>query len=90
MIYRNEDIQDPERYSPCPSSKITKHAERRADTTHNAKTNQTTKTNPELTQMLESGEKESKIQIELPEMKTTMPEMKSTLGWNIWLPTGRE
>lgn len=42
--------------------------------THNAKTNQSIENNPELTQMLKLVEKDSKIQIKLPDKKTTMPE----------------
>lgn len=50
--------------------------------THNEETNQSTETNPELAQMLELKERNSKIQIKLPEMKTTMSEMKNSLDVN--------
>lgn len=39
---------------------------------------QSTETNPELAQMLELKETDSKIQIKFLEMKTTMPEMKNS------------
>lgn len=63
---------------------ITKHAKRQENMTHNAKTNQSIENNPELTQTLKLVEKDSKIQIKLPEMKTTMPEKYTGLEqWDI-------
>lgn len=52
--------------------------------THNSKTNQSIENILELTQTLELVEKDSKIQIKLPEMKTTMPEKYTMLEqWDI-------
>lgn len=50
--------------------------------THNEETNQLTDTNPKLAQMLELKERDSKIQIKLPEMKTTTSKMKNSLDLN--------
>lgn len=49
--------------------------------THNEETNQLTDTNSKLAQMLELKERDSKIQIKLPEMKTTS-KMKNSLDLN--------
>lgn len=50
--------------------------------THNEETNQLTDTNSKLAQMLELKERDSKIQIKLPEMKTTTSKMKNSLDLN--------
>ena len=43
-------------------------------------TNQSTETNPEVTQMLDWAEEKYKIEVKLSEVKTVMPEMKNMLG----------
>lgn len=50
--------------------------------THNEETNQLTDTNSKLAQMLEFKERDSKIQIKLPEMETTTSKMKNSLDLN--------
>lgn len=50
--------------------------------THNEETNQLTDTNSKLAQTLELKERDSKIQIKLPEMKTTTSKMKNSLDLN--------
>lgn len=34
--------------------------------------------------------KDRKIQIKLPEMRTTMPKMKNALGWNDWISADKK
>ena len=67
MAFFNEQSKD---YQACKDAgKYDPHA-----------TNQSTETNPEVTQMLDWAEEDYKTEVKLPEMKTVMPEMKNMLG----------